>query len=208
MVKVAGPAFSLDASGTLGDAIVYSKWKGRPYVRERVIPANPQSAGQVAMRAMLTWLAQQWAAASAADQATWDDPADAEVISPFNAWTKSGLSRWRNFTAPGTAYPVPGTGTEASLNGWNVTGGVRSITIDQTIVTPNDNWGTCFFRSDSTGFNTAWNNLIAIILADDTTTRYFVDSPLEAGTYYYNARNFTEDGLLGVEQTEQSAAAT
>lgn len=207
MVKVAGPAFSLDASGTLGDAIVYSKWKGRPYVRERVIPSNPRSEGQVAMRAMLTWLAQQWAAQSGADQLTWDDPADADVISPFNAFTKNGLSRWRNFTAPGNAYPVPGTGTEATLNDWTVTGGVRSITFDQTITTVGDNWGTCLFRSPTASFTTAWNNLIAVILADDTSAHYFVDSPLDPATYYYNCRNFTEDGLLGVEQTEQSAVA-
>jgi hypothetical protein len=208
MVKVAGPAFSLDASGALGDAIVYSKWKGRPYVRERVIPSNPRSAGQVAMRAMLTWLAQQWDAQSAADKLTWDDPADAEVISAFNAFTKNGLGRWRNFTPPGTAYPVPGTGTEASINDWTVTGGVRSITFDQTITTVNDNWGTLLFRSTTSSFTTAWNNLIAVILADDLVAHHFVDSPLDPATYYYNCRNFTYDGLLGVQQTEQNAVAS
>lgn len=205
MVKVAGPAFSLDASGTLGDAIVFSKWKGRPYVRERVIPSNPKSDGQKAMRAMLTFLAQQWAAQSGADQDTWEDPADAEVISQFNAFTKSGLKRWRNFTPPGITYPIGSTGTEATLNDWTATAGVRSVTISQTITTPNDNWGTLIFRALTSSFTTAWNNLVAILLADDTTTRTWVDSPLSADTYYYNARNFTDDGILGVEQTEQNA---
>lgn len=208
MVKVAGPAFSLDASGSLGNAIVFSKWKGRPYVRERIIPANPRSDGQKAMRAMLTWLAQQWAAQSAADQASWDDPADADVISPFNAFTKSGLKRWRNFTSPGQEYPVPGTGTEATLNDWTATAGVRSVTVEQTITTVNNNWGTCIFRSLTSSFTTAWNNLVAILLADDVSSHTWVDTPLEADTYYYNARNFTEDGVLGVEQTEQSAVVS
>lgn len=46
MAKVTGPLMSMDASGKLGDAIVFSKWKGQNYVRQFVIPANPQSALQ------------------------------------------------------------------------------------------------------------------------------------------------------------------
>lgn len=46
MAKVTGPLMSMDASGKLGDAIVFAKWKGQNYVRQFVIPANPQSASQ------------------------------------------------------------------------------------------------------------------------------------------------------------------
>jgi hypothetical protein len=42
MAKTTGPLFSLTASGTVGNTITYSNWKGRPYVRRRVIPMNPQ----------------------------------------------------------------------------------------------------------------------------------------------------------------------
>jgi len=44
VVRVTGPLYSQDASGTIGKAIVFSKWKGRNYVRKHVKPANPQSA--------------------------------------------------------------------------------------------------------------------------------------------------------------------
>jgi len=37
---------SLDASGTVGNTAVFSKWNGRNYVRLRVIPFNPQSDAQ------------------------------------------------------------------------------------------------------------------------------------------------------------------
>lgn len=37
---------SLDASGTVGNTTVFSKWNGRNYVRLRVIPFNPQSDDQ------------------------------------------------------------------------------------------------------------------------------------------------------------------
>lgn len=50
MAKTTGPLFSLTASGTVGRTITYSNWKGRPYVRRRVIPLNPQSADQQEVR--------------------------------------------------------------------------------------------------------------------------------------------------------------
>jgi len=46
MAKVTGPLMSMSASGKLGDAIVFSIWKGQAYVRQYLIPSNPQSAGQ------------------------------------------------------------------------------------------------------------------------------------------------------------------
>ncbi len=57
MAKVSGPFMSLDASGTLADTLTASKWKGRNYMRQRIIPANPRTAGQLAVRSILGTLA-------------------------------------------------------------------------------------------------------------------------------------------------------
>lgn len=46
MAKVTGPLMSMTASGKIGDAIVFAAWKGVAYVRQFVIPANPQSTSQ------------------------------------------------------------------------------------------------------------------------------------------------------------------
>jgi len=46
MAKVTSPLMSIDASGSIASTIVFSKWKGRNYVRQLVVPANPRSAGQ------------------------------------------------------------------------------------------------------------------------------------------------------------------
>jgi len=43
MAKVNGPFMSLSASGTFADTLTASIWKGRPYIRQRVIPANPRT---------------------------------------------------------------------------------------------------------------------------------------------------------------------
>lgn len=43
MAKVTGPLMSLEASGTIGDALTFSRWVGRPYVRRYSVPGNPQT---------------------------------------------------------------------------------------------------------------------------------------------------------------------
>src|SRR4030065_2053165 len=53
MAKVTGPLMSMSASGSVGKAIVFSICKGAAYVRQWLIPRNPQSAGQGDQRIIL-----------------------------------------------------------------------------------------------------------------------------------------------------------
>ena len=46
MAKVTGPLMSMEASGTIGDALTFSRWVGRPYVRRYTVPSNPQTLDQ------------------------------------------------------------------------------------------------------------------------------------------------------------------
>lgn len=50
MAKVTGPLMSLEASGTIGNALTFSRWVGRPYVRRYTVPSNPQTWDQEAHR--------------------------------------------------------------------------------------------------------------------------------------------------------------
>jgi len=54
MAKLKGPLFSLGASGSIGEAIVYFGWKGLNVAREYVVPANPKTTLQNNQRARLT----------------------------------------------------------------------------------------------------------------------------------------------------------
>lgn len=211
MTKVFAPALSLDASGTIGNAITFSKWKGRNYIRERVIPANPKSGLQVGFRSMFAFLAQNWAALTAAEKATWNDLADASVISNFNAYMAANQNRWRRFNGPTQDTPATEVGTVCDFVGGSTpaaTGGVASIVIDMTTGVINQNWGLMIFKG-LTGFSTALSNCVAVILGDVTITAYsWLDSPLAAGAYFYNTRLFTDDGVLGAEIGEITASAT
>jgi len=208
MVKVQAPALSLEASGSLGGALVFSKWKGRAYVRSLVKPANPKSGGQVGVRSMFKFLAQNWADVIAGDQATWENRADQKIISPFNAFMGFNQDRYRNFLAPSTTDPPAAADTPAVLGVTTAVAGVRSITVTIPITTANEGWGVMIFRALAPAFNTAFDNLVAVLPVDGTNDIVFVDSPLVPDTYYYNFRDFTEDGQLGIEDGEINAIVT
>ena len=208
MVKVAGPALSLEASGSIGGVMVFSKWKGRPYVRSLVKPANPKSGGQVGVRSMFKFLAQQWQNLTALDQASWETRADQKIISPFNAFVGFNQDRYRNFLAPATLDPPAVADTPATLGITTAVAGVRSITVTAPITTAADGWGVMVFRSLSTGFATAFDNLVHVGKIVGAADIVFVDSPLVPDEYFYNFREFTEDGQLNAEDGEISATVT
>ncbi len=205
MVKVAGPAMSLEASGSLAGVMVFAKWKGRPYVRSLVRPSNPKSGGQVGVRSMFKFISQNWSAIGSTPQASWEDRADQKVISPFNAFMGYNQGRWRDFKAPSQADPAVETGTDADLDTITAVAGVRSVTLTIPILAAHDGWGIAVFRSTSTGFTPAFDNLIGIGLINDTDDVVVIDTPLEPDTYYYNFRTFTTTGKLYSAVGEESA---
>ncbi len=60
MVRVTGPFLSLDARGTIASTLTASAWKGINYIRSRVIPHNPNSVSQQAIRTVMTDGVSRW----------------------------------------------------------------------------------------------------------------------------------------------------
>lgn len=206
--RAIAPLFGFDASGKIGGALVFSKWKGRPYVRRLVIPKNPKSAKQVSVRSMLTFLSQQWKNISTVDQDTWITLADQLIVSPFNAYMKVNQKRWGNFLAPGETDPVGETGTLPTAPTQASVGGVLQATITTGLGSVNDGWGVMIFRSTTTGFTPGFANLVRINRANLVTDQTFVDTPLSPGTFFYNYRLFTDDGFFGTDEGETTAVVT
>lgn len=103
MSKVTGPLFSLTASGTIGDVITYSRWKGIPYVRTRVIPQNPQTDDQVSVRNTMAAGVSAWkddASVPAASQASWAYYASGTGMSGFNRYVKKFIETNDQYEAP------------------------------------------------------------------------------------------------------------
>jgi len=208
MVKLAGPCLSLEASGKLGGAIVFSRWKGIPYARKLVTPANPKSGKQVTVRAMFKFLSQNWAALTTDQKAEWNDRAAAANISPFNAFMGYNQARWRNFTGPSKFDPATSEGGAATFANHAATGGIRLITVEFDCTVKGDNWGVVIYRSTSSPVTPSITNAIAVILAEDVDSYVYVDTPLAAGTYYYNISGFTDDGLRGGFANDFDGTAT
>jgi len=196
--------FSLGASGSIGKAVTFAAWKGVPYARELVKPANPKSGGQVGMRGMFKYLAQMWAALSVANKATWETRAEQKTVSPFNAFMSYNMARWRNFLGISIEDPATAAGTNAVFAGGSATAGVRQITISKAITTLNDGKALGIHRALTTGFTPSFANCIAVIEAAGVATFTHVDTPLVPDEYFYNFSAFTDEGLRELEDDEVS----
>lgn len=186
MAGVRGPLMSFDASGKVANSIVFSKWKGRNYVRQLVTPHNPKSGSQTGMRSMFGFLATLWASIAAGDQATWDELAETGNYSPFNAYMKANQADWRNFGSPTEATPAAAAGTPAALGTEAANASGRNIILTGTNAAGGDNWGIAIFRDPSMGFTLDWSNCIAVVPIGDTDALQYTDGPLAPGGYYYN----------------------
>jgi len=97
MAKLTGPLFSLDARGSLAKALVYAYWRGVNYVRRRVIPNNPQSADQTAVRNLITDASQAWANDTSpidtAYKAAYDTAAEGQAYSGFNLYISDSVAK-------------------------------------------------------------------------------------------------------------------
>lgn len=208
MVRLTGPMFSLTASGKFGKAIVYSVWKTIAYARMLVTPANPQSAGQVSMRAMMTFLSQIWSGLTAGNKATWTGLAETLGISAFNAFCKINMEAWDLYDAPGKEYPIGDTGNGGTAPTTTATAGVKQVELSIADGGTPPDWGWIIHRSETTGFTPGRATAVKVIERTGTPT-VWVDAPLETGTtYYYRIQGFSADGVMGTLEAEKSATPT
>lgn len=102
MAKWKSPLFS-DIRNKLGESAVFSMWKGRPYFRSYVVPANPNTTKQSSNRDELRDLVARWQAIidDADKKAVWNSAALPYAISGYNLFTKYG--RKSEISVPATA---------------------------------------------------------------------------------------------------------
>lgn len=93
MAQVNGPLFSIDAKGSVGKSLTFSKWKGRAVVKVHSEPANPSSLAQERARAAIRILNQIWQELTANEKAQWESPALANAVTPFNAFNSENLTQ-------------------------------------------------------------------------------------------------------------------
>lgn len=115
MSRVTAPLLSFSAGGQIAKTQVYSSWKGIPYVRRYVIPANPQSTEQTKTRTAFSWLNNVWKIAPADFVAPWTLAAKSQQMTNRNLWLKRNTSMLRSavdltglIMSPGAAGGIAG----------------------------------------------------------------------------------------------------
>jgi len=154
MAKTTAPLLSFSASGQIAKTQVYSKWKGRGYVRRHVVPSNPQTAEQSLTRNAFTFLQNVYKLAPALFTDPWDAYARGLVMTSRNALTKQNLPTLRTATdlniftfspgalgglPPASAVATPGAGQISVAiaapavvpSGWTVYSAITAIIRDQ-----------------------------------------------------------------------------
>lgn len=140
MAKVTAPLLSFNAGGAIAKTQVYANWKGIPYARRYVVPANPQSSGQTMTRSVFTILTQMWKNFTADLAAPWLAFATGKQLTDRNALLKFNVASLR----PGTDWTdyigSPSAGGGIPLASFVANNGVGTITTTVGTPTPPVGW--------------------------------------------------------------------
>jgi len=208
MATVKGPLFSMDASGQLAGSVVFSKWKGRNYVRRHAVPANPKSALQVGTRSMMRFLSQEWDGLSALPAASWEEPAEALSISPFNRFVGMNMDLWTLFKAPSVYSIIQTADTPGTIANGAVTAEILSIKVEFDVTVLAQNWGVAIFRKIGSAPGESRGECVHVMNADSAASYSWVDINVTVGSdYYYDVTPFSMNSVWGTEHQCGNAVA-
>lgn len=209
MVKLLGPALGQEASGSLAKSVIFSKSRGRPYLKLHQKPKQPRSLAQQSMRAIMSFLSQQWSTLGPTPVNSWNTLALASNISPFNAYQRENLNRFKDGLAPSTTYPAAETGLHAVLSLAQAIGGVRTVLHRFNCTDPRNNWGLPVYQITGTGAPYTWRQTVHILPVRSIGWHEWRQTGLSPGTYWFRFSDFTLQGLAYLGHgSEMSATVT
>lgn len=140
MAKVTAPLLSLGGSGTIAKSITFSKWKGVPYARQRVVPANPQSLEQTVTRSTFKNASAIWKGAGALLTEPWNRFAVGQPLSGRNAWMKEFVGRLRSQLDLTNLIFAPSAKGGTPLDSMSVAPGAGQLVVTPVPPTPPTGW--------------------------------------------------------------------
>jgi len=206
MVLLKAPLASQEAHGTLADVLTFSKRRGRHVAGVSSRPKQPRTEAQRATRIFMAWLTSEWKGISSADQATWLNYADTPLLSPYHAYVRHNVNRFKLIPGlasgvsvkpiwPGQSYPVTLSGLYDFHGGIVITPGVGYLDFKRDIWILNEQWGYAYFRRSTEHYYPCYRNLVAIETVQTGTTRTTRIENLPAGPIFIYYQQFTTDGF-------------
>jgi hypothetical protein len=132
MAKTRAPLLSFGASGQIGKTQVYASWRGVPYARQLVTPANPNTAGQKSTRTAFSFLNAVWKLASADALAPWDANAAGRPYTGRNKFISVNNSGLRTAANLQGLIGSPGAAGGLAAAAVTATGGAGTIAVTLT----------------------------------------------------------------------------
>lgn len=141
MAKTTAPALSFGARGAIAKTMVYSKWRGVPYVRQHVVPANPRTAAQTTVRNTFALLREMWKLAPPLVKQSWDSFAQGRPFTGMNKFVGENVRVLQSqpdmtdfIGSPGAKGGLPPTAIAVDSLA------VGQITVDFTLPALPDGW--------------------------------------------------------------------
>ena len=173
MAKVIAPLLSFGGDGQIARTAVYSKWKGIPYVRRYVIPANPRTTRQMVTRNLFKKLQLMWLLMPAVGKEPFEANVQGRPLTAVNKFTSlnvtgidtetpptemdffSGSPGAKGGLPPASITPTPGAGTISLAvvapqipTGWTIVEAQGVAFLNQDPQTPFE--GTIQAQTDNT----------------------------------------------------------
>lgn len=140
MAKPRAPLLSFGASGSIANTLTYASWRGIDYVRERIVPANPQSAGQTQTRSVFGWSSQIWKLDPALARDPWEAYATGRKFTGRNAMIGQNVEAMRGDVDLANMIFSPGARGGLAPELIAAAAGVGLITVTITAPSPPTGW--------------------------------------------------------------------
>ena len=142
MAKVKMPLLGVKARGQIGSSVVMSTWRGVQYARTHVIPANPRTESQMAVRSVFTYLNELYKLMGGEVTGVWKAYAQGRALTDRNAFLKFNVGALVNATSVTdlTVSPGVGGGYACSALSLSTNSTQNTITATATVPTPPEGW--------------------------------------------------------------------
>lgn len=140
MAKTTAPILSFGAAGQIAKTQVYARWRGIPYARRYIVPANPRTANQTKTRSVFTWAQNVWKLMAANSAAPWTAYATGKPLTNRNAFTKFNVQALRPGTDLTSFVGSPGAGGGPPLVAFTATGAAGAISTTVTVPATPTGW--------------------------------------------------------------------